>query len=375
MSPISRRLLQGATHIPGRVANDWRSKVDFIPISGTIAFGFTPVVGTRAAFESQWGAVTNIVRIYDQGKIAGTENSLLAITGGSQDALNAGLVPVLDHNLSQMLGNAGFNMIDMNGTGMSCWAWVAAGNYNADGVGPTGRPYQGLDSWADAIKALSSGTCPTNRIMFTLCHEFESITEGGGDGTNRAGSPAEFATMYRYVWNRFKTRGAANIRWGMNFAGATTNLGTSLNDSGSDGYYPGHLYVDWLGWDPYNAAGIRDNTWRSFENINNKFGELDWWHTNFSVGGNATGTGIIYKPVMICEFGTVDSYTDAQSASYNALTWFDDMITYLSTAGNADIFRWLLYYNDANMNLLSAGSYRMQGSTNRGKATVWAKIN
>lgn len=352
---------------------DWRTHPTLLPPGTQVVMGIS--TGDKAGFDAHWGATTRLQRVYDGAKGGGTYNSLNPITSGCQGQLNAGVVPAVDWNYIPALGSAGFTVNNIGG--VSGWQWVANGGMDEDGLSPTGKAYKGIKSWANAVKALTKGACPTNMIIFTTCHEMGSMTEGGGYGGVRAGSPTEYGAAHRHIVNVFAAQGVTNVTWGFNFAGSTTSLGTTYTDTGSDGYYPGHLFCDIVGWDPYNMAGLTGHLadpWRLFTPINNQFGQLAWWNSHFTIGAPADGAGPVYKPVCLFEFGTVDDNTAGTGTQGNAEGWFDDLAVSLAGPSFSGIIRYACYFNDPYMTVLNNPSHRWTGTAGRGTHAVYATI-
>ncbi len=393
--PLRTYALQGTTWVPldgsgGTVgpgpgpeepnpqdSSDFRVNDLMLPPAGKVVFGFSPSSGTLTQIESLWGKQSRIVRVY-----GGTLANLTSIMGTCQDYLNTGRVPSLDFNTSAQYAYAGFNVSNINGTGKTLWQAQADGFFDSDGVGPNGRAYKGLRSMLLGVKNLTSGSCPTNRIFLSKDHEMEDMNEGGGDGkvngeANKvsSGTVTEFRAAWKHMWNLSKSLQANNILWFMDGASGVSRWGENQTDEGSDGFYPGHKYVDIVAWDPYNAAGLRGNEWKEFPGILNKFKQLDWWNRNYKVGGaktlaEATGNQGVYKPIMLAEFGTVDSFT-LNGTTYTAAQWPQGMIDYLSIEANSARFKWLLYFNNSNMTILNQGSFRRAAFANKGTNAIW----
>lgn len=350
------------------------------PPAGNVVFGCSPTVGTREQIEAVWGRKIQLQRIY-----ATTIPDLPAFLARCQALLNIGITPVIDFNSPATYAAVGFPMTNVAGTGKTMWQAQADGYFDVGknaATSFTGQAYPGFDEFLTGMKNLDAGICPSNRVFLSKDHEMEAPNEGGGNGkvvgqanAVAAGTQAEFRAAWRHFRARATALGVVNVQYVFNFAAATTRWGTAMTDTGSDGFYPGHDAVDVVAWDPYNSAGIRDSTWRSFSNMLNKFGQLDWWKANFAVdGGNTLATssnGRVYKPAMLAEFGTTDSLTTSTGVLYTAETWATDMATWLNIPANKAILRWVLYFNNVNNTILNDPSYRRTGFTNVGKGSLW----
>ena len=115
-----------------------------------------------------------------------------------------------------------------------------------------------LDRYLDRV-AERVAASPYDYI-FDFQHEMDDLPDLGG--TNRiaaaAGSRAEWAAAHRYIVDRFRARGVANVVW------AWTVSGWAVDDrstwAGYQELWPGQGYVDLVLWDPYNRDPGR---WRS----------------------------------------------------------------------------------------------------------------
>ena len=378
--------LTGAPSIPLGVtvqppSPDWRSSLSLRAPTGQVVFGCSPTVGTRQQIEAVWGRRCRLQRVY-----GGTTADLPTLLQICQDLLNVGVIPCVDFNSSATYAARNFSMTNVGGTGATLWQAQANGYFDAGksaATSFTGLAYPGMDDVLVGLGALNPGLCPSNRIFLSKDHEMENANEGGGNGKVvgtaarvASGTQTEFRAAWRHMRAREKTLGVTNLEWVFNFASGTTTWGTTMTDTGSSGFYPGHDAVDVVAWDPYNSAGVRDNTWRAFSNMLNKFGQLDWWKANFAVDGADTlalsTNGRVYKPAMLAEFGTTDSMTDAAGTLFTAATWATDMAAYLGIAANSAIFRWLIYYNNSTNTILTNPSYRYTGFGGVGRGSVWA---
>lgn len=118
-----------------------------------------------------------------------------------------------------------------------------------------------IDKMAASIKAVAP-----HQIILSLWHEPENDADTGMSpctpaGKGHAGSPAQFAAMFRYIHDRFAADGVSNVVWAINYMGAT-NWDKCINQ-----FWPGNSYVDWIFWDPYSHDGNFDNMVGRFYNV------------------------------------------------------------------------------------------------------------
>lgn len=129
-----------------------------------------------------------------------------------------------------------------------------------------------IDRWADAAKAVGKP------IMVSLCNEMNGkwFPWSGyfyGGGRQIAGSvppryvgPEYFKRAYRYIVDRVRARGAANISWVFH----VNNFGTPYDQSNAMAfYYPGPAYVDWLGLSVYGQL-FPEGDWEEFDDMVDK---------------------------------------------------------------------------------------------------------
>jgi hypothetical protein len=121
--------------------------------------------------------------------------------------------------------------------------WAAAGGGHA----PTNAV---IDAMATSIKSVAP-----RKIMLALWHEPENdVSSGTRCPTNttpetRAGSPADYRSMWANVQRRFAAKGAKNVIWVMNY------MGYKPWDCLVPELWPGNSRVDWLMMDPYGTPG------------------------------------------------------------------------------------------------------------------------
>jgi hypothetical protein len=148
-----------------------------------------------------------------------------------------------------------------------------------------------IDAWADGAKQFG-------RPMFvSLCNEMNGswFPWSGyfyGQGNAVAGDPKKFQgpetckAAWRYIVNRVRARGAANIRWVFHLNNYSYP-DEEWNEMAQ--YYPGPDYVDWLGISVYGKQFASDG-WGDADDL------LDY---PYQLIGEVDPS----KPVMITEFG------------------------------------------------------------------------
>jgi hypothetical protein len=395
----------------GDPAKDWRAAPLFDPGPGKVVPGmYVSTSGdTVDSLATLWGAPFNLTRVYTGGGAAGV--------GNAQTHLNNGRVPVISINWKNELksyinpnGTAGAARTNVGGTGKTLARFMADGNFDGDPTtglvnisgGPSNVP--GFRKIARAFKALTKGACPTNKVVLTPWHEMENAAESGFGWFKTTTGFADCRAAWQRMRQVFDDEGVTNVLWGICWAAADNpTKGQSLTDTGSTGFYPGHAYVDWVMWDPYNSAGKQDcggahgpgygNAWinlgvngdrgdGSSNTLLNKFGQMDWWWTYFKMGGAATAAAAVggqgvYKPVWYGETGTGEFDPDTPSnPATQADIWWDKWIEYLNSMNpgvNQPLRGWI-YFNNGYNDLTCTGSHRRAGFIGRGTSNVWAKI-
>lgn len=155
-----------------------------------------------------------------------------------------------------------------------------------------GRWNNYIDQWADAAKAVGSP------IFVSLCNEmngswfpWSAAYYGGtrpvaGSVPARYVGPEYFKRAYRYIVDRVRARGAANVRWVFH----ANNFGDPYTDAnGMAQYYPGSDYVDWLGLSVYGLL-FPEGKWDEFDAMIDKpYAEL--------------AAVDVTKPIMLAEWG------------------------------------------------------------------------
>ena len=127
-----------------------------------------------------------------------------------------------------------------------------------------------IDGWADAAKAFGAP------MFVSLCNEangywfpWSAIFYGGsipvyGSNPPRYTGPEYFKTVYRYIVDRVRARGATNILWVLqlnNYSDPFERWNAIAQ------FYPGDDYVDWLGLSVYGSMSPDDKKWATFEDM------------------------------------------------------------------------------------------------------------
>ena len=124
------------------------------------------------------------------------------------------------------------------------------------------------------------------------------------DNVNTAASsgmtPRDYADMYRYVVTELRRLGVTNAVFVWNM------MGYEGWESYLDELYPGHQYVDWIGYDPYAKKDLHDDL---AEIVNRPRPDLGW--PGFYNWASAKAPG---KPMMLSEWG-VDLTSNSDPAS------------------------------------------------------------
>lgn len=130
-----------------------------------------------------------------------------------------------------------------------------------------------IDAWADQAKTfgkplLVSWGLEMNGNWFPWSGYFygKAAASPTANGQSNIGEgPHLFREAFRYVVNRVKSRGAANILWGFH----ANNLAIPAEPWNSMAeYYPGADYVDWLGLSVYGKQ-LPGEEWTSFHEAMN----------------------------------------------------------------------------------------------------------
>ena len=116
---------------------------------------------------------------------------------------------------------------------------------------------------------------------------FYGADELVGDAPDQWEGPEHFKKAYRYVVDRVRARGAANIKWMFH----TNNYSYPLDTwNFAAAYYPGPEYADWLGLSVYGQQ-FKDEPWANIPSL------VDWPYEEMSRLDPKT-------PIMIAEWAT-----------------------------------------------------------------------
>lgn len=164
-----------------------------------------------------------------------------------------------------------------------------------------------VDRWAERIAAWGK------EIYLRPMHEMNGTWYPWGGAAN-GNSAEEYVRAWYYLQKRFRAAGASNVKWVWAVNANDVPEGNYL-----ESYYPGSEAVDILGIDGYNAYGVHDGTWRTFEQI---FGDP---YRRLA----ALGT----QPIWITEVGCASSGGD------KAL-WVREMLKWLARHPRVDTLIW-----------------------------------
>ncbi len=164
-----------------------------------------------------------------------------------------------------------------------------------------------IDDWADSAKALGKP------IFVSFANEmngswfpWSGIYYGGDQPADASGKkwkgPEMFKAVHRYVVDRVRARGAANIKWvfqvnNYSYPQNVWNLAAA--------YYPGSDYVDWLGLSVYGKQ-YKDESWSTLEPL------IDWPYKEMNMLDPT-------KPIMVAEWGVGEF-----PAAGNKATWIKE---------------------------------------------------
>jgi hypothetical protein len=309
----------GPVHTDRTAAGGWQDSPILLPPTGKALFGVYPspredvagrVSAGWSAINRQFGRTIRMTTQYTFGGRQSTGPDPIGIKNTAQGHLNAGRIPRVELQATNYAIACNFSVVNL-------WRRIADGDFDGDANGnltaPGGRTVKGIRPVLQALGNLTRGAMTTNRIYFSVCHEADLLSEQGGDNGTWAGTYADFRAMWQHIWDlaHDPNVGATNLVWyfDMAFNPYGRDWGINCTDTGSSGMYPGHKYTDWVGWDPYNHSGQRGHgaNYMSFTQIQRgPADKMAWWDSNFAVGGSRTGTGPIYKPIMLGECGTMD---------------------------------------------------------------------
>ncbi len=173
--------------------------------------------------------------------------------------------------LSNMKAFGGVPMITwdpiVNGVGVPL-SDIVAGNY---------------DSY---ILAQAKAAAAWGSLMYIrFAHEMNLSGSPFGPGNN-GNTPAEYVAAWRHVVTIFRQAGATNVEWVWS---PNVQCGGSCPFTA---FYPGDQWVDWVGLDGYNYAGVDNVPWYTFSQV---------------FGPSITSMeSLTSKPLMVAETGSSD---------------------------------------------------------------------
>jgi beta-mannanase len=159
-----------------------------------------------------------------------------------------------------------------------------------------------IDRFAEDAKAFNQ------KVLIRFLHEFNGnwyVWSGNKNG-KAEGGPEKVVAVWKYVVDRFRAKGADNVKWLWVPHGPSTDLSTEEWNNVSN-YWPGSDYVDWIGLDGYNF--YPKDPWggtRPLRDFDNCFRAL---YDSCAVLGD--------HPMMIAEFGT----GEFQFEDFNKAAW------------------------------------------------------
>lgn len=310
----------------------WQLKPDLLPPEGAVVFGVFPGTGESLV------DVSDLLRD-DVGLVTVYWKQLQSPRALVERNRANGIITRLELELTHAFGEAGYPVAGM-------WAQIAAGAYDVeltrilDGIGP----------------------------LVSINHEADlAPDEMGGYQGVKAGSPVEFAAMWRHVVNLARELGNTETRWFFDMSFKVALWGENLTAEGSTAMYPGHNYVDFVGWDgfcwlnvPYHQPLALERT--SFGQMMERYGRWAWYKRNFGDRG-----GPNWKPLMIGETACCEAELPHQPAD----EWIDDMRTWLHAHPDVTHVIWFsVLYAGSHDRRLSVGPQKRSGTRRTGRDNV-----
>ncbi|KQQ43941.1 glycoside hydrolase family 26 protein [Nocardioides sp. Leaf307] len=175
--------------------------------------------------------------------------------------------------------------------------------------------------WAQQVKAYGAP------VAFRFAHEMNGSWYPWSEGVN-GNTSGDYVAAWRRVVGIFRSVGATNAIWtwtpNVPFPGSVA----------LPGLYPGDRWVDRVGLDGYNWAGLIPSTsWQSFGEV---FGP-----------GLAQLTSLTAKPVFIGEVGCPEGVGDKAG-------WIRDMWTYLDQHREVRGLTWFHFQKEADWRITSS---------------------
>jgi len=251
--------------------------------------------------------------------------------------------------------------------------WPSKDPNNARTTGPDG--YHGFqevlqgkhDSYIDRFA--ENAMAFNHTVLIRFLHEFNGnwyVWSGNKNGQSEGG-PDQVVAVWKYVVNRFKAKGAHNVKWIWTPHGPSIDMSTDPWNHVSN-YWPGDEYVDWIGLDGYNFYP-RD-PWgnaRPYRNFDNCFRAL---YDDCAVLGD--------QPMMIAEFAT----GEFQHEGMDKAAWISEAFLKIKRAyPRVKIFTWfhinkeLDWRVNSSAGALEAFRAAMQDPYYIGSPTKQASIN
>jgi hypothetical protein len=212
-------------------------------------------------------------------------------------------------------------------------------------------------SWADIAAGRQDRTIRSEAARLAALHRPVLISFSHEPELNYRshGAVGDYAAAFRHVVTVSRQAGATQVRWVWDLMGLSDPVWQARYVT----MWPGAAYVDWIAWDPYNAASCKQRAWQSFAQTVTPF--YDW------LDGQPFAAG---KPLMLAEYGTIEG--SAQDGKAGWLAAIPAALTRLPR------LRALLYFDlpapPANCDWLvttSASATRAFGKLARSKAFSW----
>lgn len=215
---------------------------------------------------------------------------------------------------------------------------------------PCGTSFTGCDNAtakgqvaADAEQTRTLAAANGNRpVLVSIFGEPERYTSGSGGKPGNAGSAAQFVAMYRLIVDTFRAHKVTNVRWVwtvQNCCGARRDLLAKE--------WPGNGYVDWVGWDPYDAWSGKAGRDKPTATIIQE--GYDWLH-----GHSARDHDWNDRPWALMEWGI--GFTKAEPARAFGAD-LDSMTTALNSCAMPKL-KMLAYWDSGNNQLTGDATVR-----------------
>lgn len=193
--------------------------------------------------------------------------------------------------------------------------WPSKDPNNTSHTGPNG--FDGFNDvlagkYDDYIDKFAEDAKTFNKpVLMRFLHEFNGnwyVWSGNKNG-GVEGGPDKVIAIWQYVVDRFRAKGADNVKWLWVPHGPSTDRSDEpWNDVAN--YWPGNEYVDWIGLDGYNF--YPQDPWggqRPLRDFDNCFRDL---YDDCAKLGD--------QPMMIAEFGT----GEFEFEGFNKAAWITD---------------------------------------------------